>query len=758
MDDEEVELDASPGAATDKNGEYFILKIPPGLYTVRVFYMGYATEVRTQVVVVVDKTTRLDFSLTTQAVAGEEVLITAYRPDRVERDLTATKQVYAVSEVQSIAGVADITDILDLQADVVDDHFRGGRLGESQYLLGGGSIVNPLNNERAFQPIVTGLEQVEVYTSGFSAEYGNAQSGVVNMVTREGKDKWETRAEIGVVLPYYKTWGGSIYDPSISIYDTTNYNSTNLYYYHLLTDLEEWLKPNPDQPGRLMYDAGYSFGRYSPIEDWSHWPPYIPTHEDSLRIARLGQIQWLYSVRDIGLEYDKTVDHRIDFSTGGPIADKLKLFFAGRQNTIHPIIPTPQPDIERQIMSSLLYQPDLNNKFKLSLVLDTQSENYLGSQWLRWMFDRTLSVAQHARRSQQYGFEWEHVLSHATFIDVRFRVLDLSIQERIEMVRPGEFLNDYSNNLNWVDYTSHSDHRVGRPQDDRGDEHTTTYSLHTYLTSQVNPNNLLKAGLQMFYYDVEVDQETNLSTESNYLINKFKVNPYEGALFLQDKMEFEGLIANLGLRFDFYDLNVRYYSDIFSPLKPPALKEQTELYTRLQPRIGISFPVSETTVFHLNYGTFTQRPNFNQVYYNQVTASNNIDVLGNPRLRPENTKAYDVGLVKGLPFGLRLDVSAYYKDVKDLVETAYYSDSSNTIYGTYTNRDYADIKGFHVSVEKLEGAVRGFIRYNYESAKGKSSNDMDAPVTYFERPDREWGYVKLPDPEDVYLDYDRTHK
>ena len=93
IDEEEVVLDTPPGAATDPNGEYFILKLAPGKYTVRVFYMGYATEVRTQVVVVVDKTTRLDFSLSTQAVAGEEVLITAYRPDRVERDLTATKQV-----------------------------------------------------------------------------------------------------------------------------------------------------------------------------------------------------------------------------------------------------------------------------------------------------------------------------------------------------------------------------------------------------------------------------------------------------------------------------------------------------------------------------------------------------------------------------------------------------------------------------------------------------------------------------------------
>jgi len=178
----------------------------------------------------------------------------------------------------------------------------------------------------------------------------------------------------------------------------------------------------------------------------------------------------------------------------------------------------------------------------------------------------------------------------------------------------------------------------------------------------------------------------------------------------------------------------------------------------LQPRIGISFPVSEHSVFHLNYGTFTQRPNFNQLFYNQITLNEDVDVLGNPALKPENTNAYDVGLVQGLPYGFRLDVSAYYKDVRDLVESAYYTDRNFEVYRTYINRDYADIKGFHVSLEKVGSGLRGYLRYNYEAAKGKSSNDLNAPVNFFETPDPTYGKVKLPDPEDVYLDYDRTHK
>jgi outer membrane receptor protein involved in Fe transport len=269
----------------------------------------------------------------------------------------------------------------------------------------------------------------------------------------------------------------------------------------------------------------------------------------------------------------------------------------------------------------------------------------------------------------------------------------------------------------------------------------------------------------------------NVTNEGSYRNVEFNNFPYEGAVYIQDKLEFGGFIANVGLRFDFYNFNINYYSDIFSPLRNPdydpskpylergqyydpdkAAKVKTELYTKLQPRLGLSFPVTETMVFHLNYGTFTQRPSFEQIFFSQVTMFNEIEVLGNPRLNPENTKSYDVGLVQAFPLGIKLDVSAYYKDVTDLVETAYFFDEQQSVYRTYINRDYADIKGFHVSIEKSIGSLRGYARYNYESATGKSSNALDAPVSFFENPAEGQDPVELPDPEDVFLNYDRSHK
>ena len=764
VNDESQPIENLMGASTDGDGEYFILNIPPGDYSVKASYIGFKPEIMTHVRVDVDKTTTVDFKISPEAFETDEVTITAFSPKTVEPDVTATKQSYHIKDLESIAGVANIEDVLALQADVVDDHFRGGRVGEALYLIGGGTIVNPLSNRKAFNPIVTGLQQVEVYTSGFSAEYGNAQSGVVNMVAKEGGNQWETQLEIAAIPPYYKTWNGS------------PYSEDNLLFYEILKNTEAWLEENPTQPGRSLFDAGYGFGPlYLPPRNT--WPPDPLTLKDSLHIARLGQALWLQSIRDVGMEYDNTVDYRFDFSVGGPISNDLKVFISGRQNIENPVVPTAADDTERQIMSNLTYQAGNDDKFTLRFVYDYQFENLFNSNWERWLFDRTFSVSKYIQNSKQYGLSWNHIFTNATFMNVHLNVLDVLSRERIELLRDDQFLEFYSNQTNWVDYTGPSYHRVGRLTDDRGDERIFTYDFNGNLTTQINKNNLVKAGLQFSYYDVDVDQDMNVTNEGSYRRVDFTAYPYEGGIYLQDKMEFQGFIANIGLRYDFYDFNLNYYSDIFSPLRNPdydetlpylergqyydrdaAKKEKTKIYSRIQPRIGLSFPLSETSVFHLNYGTFTQRPSFDQIFYSQVTMFNEIEILGNPRLKPENTKAYDVGLVQALPFGIKVDVSAYYKDVTNLIESAYYYDEQQSVYRTYINRDYADIKGFHFSVEKNTGPLRGYVRYNYESATGKSSNALDAPVTYFENPAEGQEFVDLPDPEDVYLNYDRTHK
>lgn len=382
---------------------------------------------------------------------------------------------------------------------------------------------------------------------------------------------------------------------------------------------------------------GYGFsGDYLPPR--TTWPPNPLAYGDSLQTARLGQVGWLQSVRDVGMQYDNTYDNRIDFSTGGPVTDNVKVFIALRQNKSHTKIPVATPDLDQQLMSSLVYKPTVSDKYKLTWNYNRSSETYFSSSYRYWLFDPNLSTSQRLSNSSHYGFDWNHIFSQATFGHVRLNMLQIKNQELIALLDEGQFTADYSLEANWRDLTGPSAHRVGRLFDDGGEDVTTTYSAQGNVTSQINNSNMIKIGSQFSYFEVDVDRFQNRTGESDIRLLEFEVNPWEGSLFTQDKMEFEGMIANMGLRMDFYQLNTDYYSDIYAPLRNPgydpdlpyldrgpyysqdlAAKSESKLYTKLQPRIGVSFPVDETTVFHLNYGTFSQRPNFNQLFYNQIT-------------------------------------------------------------------------------------------------------------------------------------------
>lgn len=161
-----VVVGTTMGAATDVNGEYYILNVPPGKYQLSAKMMGFERMVVVDVIVNLGRTTNIDFKLVNEILEMGEVVVHAVRPD-VERDKTSTSAIIRFDDVQKLPGIRNIGDILNLAADVIDGHFRGGRQGEEYYTLQGMGIVNPLDRSTAFQPIMSGVEEVEVITSGF---------------------------------------------------------------------------------------------------------------------------------------------------------------------------------------------------------------------------------------------------------------------------------------------------------------------------------------------------------------------------------------------------------------------------------------------------------------------------------------------------------------------------------------------------------------------------------------------------------------
>ena len=177
------------GAATDLQGKYIILRIPPGIYTVRAEMMGYKSVRYENVKISIDKTTKIDFELeTTVLEMGEEITIVAERP-LVQMDLTSSESVIG-SETISNLPVDHFDDVVNLQAGVVEGHFRGGRRGEVMYMINGIPVNDVYSGSYAFQVENNAIAELEVISGTFNAEYGQAMSGVVNIVTKEGGENY----------------------------------------------------------------------------------------------------------------------------------------------------------------------------------------------------------------------------------------------------------------------------------------------------------------------------------------------------------------------------------------------------------------------------------------------------------------------------------------------------------------------------------------------------------------------------------------
>jgi outer membrane receptor protein involved in Fe transport len=735
------------GAATNQDGEYFILNVPPGSHELSASYLGYQTTTQRGVIVNINRTTTADFSLSETAVEADEMVVMAQRPE-VEKEKTSTSDIVRSEEVLAVPGIRDLTSVLSLSSDVSESHFRGGREGEELYNLQGMGIVNPLSNATSFAPIVSALEEVEIITSGFSAQYGNAQSGVVNISMKEGRsDKWTARAEARMRAPGRKHFGPSVWDPSANpylailnspiIWSSVDSNSTN-------------------QNSKYYNSIGNGFdSRYG---------------SDS---TTLGQIAYLYwakqSKRDMGESYDNLVDYSLDATMGGPLSDNSRAFLAFHSENTWPMLPTPEPETKKQFMGNLVHDLGDGMTIRLSGAYTNEREFVFRSTsttgFYAWIWDRTLGTTRGVTDNYQVGARFTYAQSAATFYEVKLNTLRTNFLGGTPVMSPEIYYGDWSKTWS-IPYSSTPDNfSYANIDDDFRDERSRTISFDASMTSQVTNAHMLLAGMQANWYALDVNNTLSLKSSNGQRFERYAAKPMEFAVYVQDKMEFEGMIANIGLRFDYYNQKIFSYTNQYNPYrfvdtngvevddKSLADKEPAPALARLQPRLGISFPVSETMVFHVNYGSFVQRPPFSQTVFSQEPNRGFKDmILGNPRLQPQVTNSYDIGLTQGLGGGFRIDVSGYYKDVRNLIQQAFYYDGQGFGYSTFVNRDYADIRGFRVSFARRQGMLTGTINYTYGVATGKNATPFNESPKFYKD-----GTAELPTAKDVLLDFDRTH-
>jgi len=178
------------GASADLEGYFSIGNIPPGEYRVIFSAVGYQKIIVEKVRVNIDLTTNLDMKLSSSVIQlNQEVVVTSQRP-LVQKDLTSTSVTISAGEIKMMP-VESIGQIVNLQAGVIAGHFRGGRSNDVAYLIDGVAVTDAFNGGFGVQVENSSVRQMEVITGTFNAEYGQSLSGVVNIVTQSGSDKFE---------------------------------------------------------------------------------------------------------------------------------------------------------------------------------------------------------------------------------------------------------------------------------------------------------------------------------------------------------------------------------------------------------------------------------------------------------------------------------------------------------------------------------------------------------------------------------------
>jgi outer membrane receptor protein involved in Fe transport len=711
----------SMGALTDVDGKYIILNVPVGEYAVKAELVGYQAVEKQGVFVSIDLTTYVDFDLTSKAIdIGEVQIVQAERP-LVIKDQTASLKLISGEEVRNLptrgyqdvvglsSGVVSFSDNQSIRQRGGDEtsnnptlNIRGGRQGEVAYLVDGFETSDPLTGLANLSVNQNAIEEISITTGGFNAEYGWISSGAINITTREGT----------------KSYSGNIEAVSSELTDEYGYNV-------FAFDLTGPILPNSEKASFFV-----SGERRDQLDRQAH----ATNNGDPLPSNDLQGWTWQGKLR-----YDFSKAFTMRFGVLGSF-DKFHRY--GR--SLHYNLPH-MPKFE-----------DMNNSF-YAQATHNLSKNTFYTVKANWF-----TTAREIGDGLYFDNLWLYGRPDG---NPRF--------DNTSLFRPGDDTStvDIDEAYVWDDYTKRRSsyygidfdivHQMNSTNEVRfGFEyqrHTLRYVRHAQPVKIYEGPGAGTFDSDNYGYEIiyKYDGDSNIiGTEVVDLDDGWNAakNPYTFALYLQDKFEWEGLVVNAGLRYDYLNVNTQRLINEELPLDPfnyaqtvdpsdptyDSLLNESQFLTeidledaeaeqRLSPRLGVGFPITERTVFHLSYGKFFQRPELQYLYvsYDYLQYMSKVgpyyNPVGNPNLEPEETTAYEVGVTHQIGDNTRFDLVAYYKDVKNLTQVIN-QPSQPKSFGTYRNMDFGTIKGLEFALKMRRTRNVAFdIAYTLSYATGTGS-------------------------------------
>jgi len=721
----------SMGAASNIDGYYVILNIQPGKYTLVASAVGYNKRTTANVNVSIDQTTTIDIQMTSTVLdVSEEVVVTAERP-LVQRDQTAKTAVVGGDQISALP-VTEVAQVLSLQAGYVGGSLRGGRSGEVAYWIDGVPITDSYNGTNVVEVNKNLVQELQLVSGAFNAEYGQAMSGIVNIATKEGGAKYTG------TLGYYG--GGYAVDPD-PIFPGTTFKPTSIRNYEISAsgpvtgeDLTFFVN------GRYIYFDGYrkGFSRFNPSNiSFTDSTGAFVLYRDAEGRGDSAAVPMDWSERWYG---QAKLTWRIS-----PV---IKL----TGNYIYDYNPSKAYDRTRSD----------NNNHRYFYNPDGLGTNY--------------------NTSNTFIYQLSHSLNPTTFytlggswFEKKFKYYVYEDPNDPRYVHPKLFLTPDTYSF----YTGGTDLA-------REFRSTRSFLTKLDLSSQVTSTHLLKVGAEFRTHRLDYEridlqpiaeqQDINLAKDSPYIETQildvsssshdvYVHYPRELSAYIQDKMEFKDIIVNLGVRFDYFEPDGHILSDpsdpnIYNPLKPAnrffdtngnGLKDPGEVdktvadrqaywYTKakaksqISPRLGVSFPITARGIVHFSYGWFFQIPRFERLYENPDfkigLGTGNQGVVGNADLKPEQTINGEIGVQQQISDDIAIDVTAYLRDIRGLTGTSgeqvvVFGGSST--YSRYTNSDFGFVKGIIVTLKKSFAA--GFsatVDYTFQVARGSASDPQQA--------------------------------
>lgn len=729
------------GTTTDEDGYYSIINVSPGSYELQVDHIGYALYRVKNLKVQVDRTTTQNVELTEESVELNEIVVEATRPV-IERDRTHSS-FKVTSETVEQMPVTELSEIIALQSGVVNSgglHFRGGRTREVAYLIDGVPVSNSYSQDGGKNiPVENSMiEELEVISGTFNAEYGSAQSGIVNIVTKRIDREFH-----GTVKTWMGDWVSNQSDIFIGIDDINPFSEFDQQFTlsgpMIFKNLGFFVSGRRNNwESRDWYER-----RYNTLDGWriSAYERWFREHNPEEYAATQGIL----------------------------IPDSLKTGDGTRGSL--------SSGIGNSVTAKITWLPQEKLNFTYQF-FGSFSQSQGGGSWRRYQPDGA---------STSKSWSGSHFISFKHFPAQNFFYnLTLSYQHN-----DGE---SYFRKDNKIAYfpgddgiqpigASASGFSLGNTDgfyagaDDKG--FRDLFLAKGDINWQLNRQHFIKAGFEFkqhkvntyswgirptkiwtnsqwpnqsdldgadytfeAYWDTLVDYWKNWEAiydtvrfvaiaDSEYTLwRDYTIEPQEAALFLQDKIELGELIINAGVRIDAFIPNEVYPVELrteASNLGSDQNLKNASTKFQISPRLGLSFPISDRGAFHASYGHFFQMPAFQYMYNEPLYVLNKLQLegrtLGNSDLEAEKTIAYEIGIQQGITNSITIDITAYYKDFRNLLGIEHVSTIDAVGYNRFINRDHGNTKGVSIGISNQgSDLITGGLNYTFSYANGSSSD------------------------------------